>query len=505
MCAPSTPINVVRAAFLAFARSRPPGLLLSHTDPAFTTTNQAKSPVASQRVVPNRQGPTCVSRSWPARVATERHSRPTLSKRSASQISSRLRPREAAGQPTFFFVLPLLVLGTLAIVGTCTASATPAQSVNTSVNTDGDSSTLTRPLNRTLLDQSLALGTKFLLASQLPSGTFRYHVNFITGETAPEQGLVRQAGALWGLALIHQDQPTKATREGILRGLAFFQQHSHVTPQQRRFIRYPGAVDGDSGVVALVALTLIDFLRAEPAGQHAALRVQLGQYLEFLLSLRRTDQHFHRKYLLRSGEGWGKASPYFDGEILLALVKAACYADRKDLQQQCLRSADAMYRDYVKDAVQQRQDSATTKGFYQWGSMAFLELYGSAWDSTQPYAQYAINMAHWMIDVHHMPQRRRNTAYALEGVISAYSLALQTDDSDAAKKFRHAIEQGLTKLVSWQVAGPIPSAYLRDATRFDASCAGGILGADGNPWLRIDTTQHQMHATILARRYVWTR
>ncbi len=404
--------------------------------------------------------------------------------------------------PKVFRALITLVLITLATALSGLASTAYGQNATPAL---GDRSSASSRLNRPLLDQSLAMGKKFLLASQLPDGTFRYHVDFLTGKTAPEQGPVRQAGALWGLALIHRDDPSAATREGVLRGLAFFAKHSHLTDQQERFIRYPGALDGDSGVVALVALTLIDFLRAEPADQHDALRIQLGQYLKFLLSMRRSDQRFYRKYLLHSGEGWGNASPYFDGEILLALVKAARHADRVDLKSQCMQSAEAMYRAYVKDAVEQRHDSAATKGFYQWGSMAFLELYCAHWDSTRLFAQHTIDMAHWMIDAHHMLQRRRNTAYALEGVISAYYLAAQVGDTDAAEKFRHAIEQGLAKLTSWQVAGPIPSAYLRNATHYDPSCAGGVLGADGNPWLRIDTTQHQMHAVILARRFVWTR
>ncbi len=358
-------------------------------------------------------------------------------------------------------------------------------------------------LSRQLLDQSLEKGTAFLLASQRPDGDFRYHVNFLTGEKAPEQSLVRQAGALWGLALIHHDKPSAATRAGVLRGIAFFRQHSQQTDRQTRFIRYPGTLEGDSGAVALVALALIDFLRAEPVGQYGALRNELDQYLAFLLTLRRTDQRFHRKYLASSGEGWGQSSPYFDGEILLALVKAARYAGRHDLQQQCLQSAEAMYQAYVQDAVAQRQDADATKGFFQWGSMAFLELYDSQWESTQPYARRTIGLSHWMIDVHGVLQRRRNTAYAYEGLVCAFQLAQQINDLAAADKFRRTIERGLGKLTSWQVGGPIPSDYLQAVAQYDSSCQGGVLGADENPWLRIDTTQHQMHAVILARRYVW--
>lgn len=358
-------------------------------------------------------------------------------------------------------------------------------------------------LNRQLLDQSLARGTEFLLSSQLPDGSFRYHVNFQTGATAPEQNAVRQAGALWGLALVHQARPADTTRQAVLRGVAFFQEHSELTEQQARYIQFPGTHEGESGAVALVSLALVDFLRAEPAGQHEELRTQLSQYLRFLMLLQRHDHRFYRAYRLGSGEGFGLPSPYFDGEILLALTKAARYAGRPDLQPQCLQAAAAMYEAYARQAVADHRDSDETKGFFQWGSLAFLELYEAGWEGTEPFATRAIALGHWMIDTHRVLMRQRNTAYALEGILCGYELARKVEDQAAAAKFRDVIERGLYKLTTWQVGGPVASAYLKSVTHWDRSCRGGVLGADQFPWLRIDTTQHQMHAVILARRYIW--
>jgi UDP-N-acetylmuramoyl-tripeptide--D-alanyl-D-alanine ligase len=359
------------------------------------------------------------------------------------------------------------------------------------------------PLTRAMLDESLALGRQFLLASQLPTGAFRYHVNLLTGEEAPEENAVRQAGALWGLALIHQDQPSAETREAVLRGLAFFSQHSHRTPAGRRFIRFPGDSNGDSGAVALVALALIDFLRAEPINEHAPLRQQLDEYLLFLQSLARADHRFYRQYLLSSGEGWGESSPYFDGEILLALVKAARYLQHEELQPLALRAAEATYAAYADEALEQRRDDPATKRYFQWACLACAELYASQWPDTQRYAQRAIELARWMIDVHHTLDRPLNTGYAYEGIISAYSLAQSIDDAASAEQFRRVIETGLAKLSTWQVGSAHANAYLRGQPVHHASCTGGVLSADQSPWLRIDTTQHQMHAVILARKHLW--
>jgi UDP-N-acetylmuramoyl-tripeptide--D-alanyl-D-alanine ligase len=369
-------------------------------------------------------------------------------------------------------------------------------------NTESDASEALT-INRDLLDQSLQLGRAFLLANQRQDGTFRYHINFLTGVAEPEQDPVRQAGALWGLALIHQDQPSDTTRGAVLRGLDFFRKHSALIGQQERYIQFPGVPEGKAGTVALVTLALIDFLRSEPPDAHPNLRRELREYLQFLISLRRYDLRFHKYYLVSSGEGHGAPSPYFDGEILLALVKCARYHGREDLRPMCLASAETMFEAYVDQAVRDRRDDDLTKGFYQWGSMAFLELSDAGWEGTEQYASRTVLMAQWMIDVHRVLQRKRNTAYAYEGIISAYHLARATGETESAEKFRRVIAQGLGKLITWQVGGPQPPAYLQAHREYDSRCRGGVLSSPGDPRLRIDTTQHQMHAVILARRYVW--
>ena len=49
---------------------------------------------------------------------------------------------------------------------------------------------------------------------------------------------------------------------------------------------------------------------------------------------------------------------------------------------------------------------------------------------------------------------------------------------------------------------PSPTATPR-TTADDIKAVGGVQNAAFEPALRIDVTQHQMHATLLARRYVY--
>jgi UDP-N-acetylmuramoyl-tripeptide--D-alanyl-D-alanine ligase len=80
-------------------------------------------------------------------------------------------------------------------------------------------------------------------------------------------------------------------------------------------------------------------------------------------------------------------------------------------------AAEAGFRLYVVAARQKDDDSNTTKGFYQWSSMAYFELATSGWSDVDKYGDWLIELADWMIDVHRTLTRERNTGYAYEGII----------------------------------------------------------------------------------------
>jgi UDP-N-acetylmuramoyl-tripeptide--D-alanyl-D-alanine ligase len=98
-------------------------------------------------------------------------------------------------------------------------------------------------------------------------------------------------------------------------------------------------------------------------------------------------------------------------------------------------------------------------------------------------------------------KRTRNTAYAYEGIIHAYQLAKLRQDEVHVKKFGAVIESGLTKLTAWQLGHPIANEYIRQARTDDLRGLGGIQNHRREPQLRIDVTQHQMHAVTLALKY----
>lgn len=360
-------------------------------------------------------------------------------------------------------------------------------------------------LTRAVLDRSLELGTEFLLNSQREAGNFAYTYNFVRRRDLRGDNQVRQAGALWSLTLIHHDKPSKATADALLRGLAFFRRHSTPGPDGRLIPMYPETSSGKTGTVALLVLTHVDALRSElPADDRSRLTADMKGYLKLMLSLRREDGLFAGSYD-KLGAGRGNPSPYSDGEALLAMIKAARYADQGQLRPIILRSAIAMHETYVEQALRRDPDSPLTKGFYQWGTMSYYELHSAGWSGDEAWARRAIQLAHWMIDVHRTLRRRRNTAYACEGLICAAELARLVGDRASAAKISRVVDLALAKLTGWQVGGPMPNKYLRAHPTQDPRAVGGVMNGRSDPRLRIDVTQHQMHAVILARRFLYKK
>jgi UDP-N-acetylmuramoyl-tripeptide--D-alanyl-D-alanine ligase len=368
-------------------------------------------------------------------------------------------------------------------------------------------SDLIRTVDRAQLDESLALGTRFLLANQRPEGNFNYEYDWKTRTQNPDDNQVRQVGAMWGLALLYHAERQPKVAAALDRSLAFFEQHSRVTPAGERFVVYPGESKGASGSIALFALTLIDYQRADPphltAERRAELAAMLDQLLAELVRLRMPDGHWYGGYELTDGSGRDAPNPYVDGESLLALIKAAKYLGRDDLRPAIEASAKAGYRDNVVEARRKHRDSDTTKGYYQWSSMSFYELFTSGWPGTEVWAARTIELAYWMIDVHHTLARLKNTAYAYEGLISAWELARLTGDHAAARKIGRVIERGMTRLSTWQVGSPLANDCIRSHPTDDPLAIGGVQNHAHDAPLRIDVTQHQMHAVILARRFYW--
>lgn len=359
------------------------------------------------------------------------------------------------------------------------------------------------PLDRVILEQAIENARAFLLHNQRPAGNFHYQYNFLTRQDTKGDNAARQAGALWGLVLLQRDRPTPETFNAIRNGLRFFAAHSRDFSKKRQAPVYPNTRLGSTNCLAVIILSIADFL-PETTKLRASERKGYAEYLagclRMLLSLRNRQGLFAAAFDPKTGEPAATPSPYSDGEALLALARVAKQAKHSNLLPLLRDSADAMYQQHVLAARKINPDSSETKGFFQWGILAFRDIAETDRESRTQFTDAGIELAHWMIDTHQILQRSRNTGYAFEGLLAALELARKKQDPASAKEFEAVIREGLGKLLTWQVGGPCPNSFLQNHPANDPRAVGGILNGARDPLLRIDVTQHQLHAMLMACR-----
>ncbi|MHC1768717.1 MAG: hypothetical protein AB9869_31290 [Verrucomicrobiia bacterium] len=371
-----------------------------------------------------------------------------------------------------------------------------------------------RQLTRETLEESLRLGRIFLVHNQKPAGNFNYSYDFVAQKLERADNAVRQAGALWGVSLLFHHQPTDELRRSLELGFDFFlRQTVPGNVKDSLAIAYAGDLECKSGTVALTALAIIEYLRTAkdgPAKLPDARRQQLERtldgYLRHLESMRLANRHFSDSWSLERNTKGAIWNPYSDGEILLCFIKAAKYLDYSGLVPLIEDTALELAKSYTTDQWRFAPDSDLTKGFFQWSCMAFWEYRDTGWKHASMADDYLLVLAWWMVHVHGVLQRGRNTGYAFEGILPAFAAARERGDEAAHADLGWAIDQGLAKLTSWQVGGPLwqQNPFLRSHPTDDPLALGGVLNASNEASLRIDVAQHQMHAVLQALRHVYT-
>lgn len=352
-----------------------------------------------------------------------------------------------------------------------------------------------------MLDASIDLARGFLLARQAPAGNFIYEYDFVLDLESYDDNQVRQTATLWSLAMIHLDRPTPETGLAVARGIEFFRRHSMITPEGSRYLAYPGTTSGALGAQALLCMAIIDYLRSDPPEHLAAMyRDDLTEYVAFLWSMRLPEGQFLPRYTYVDGAPRGRPSPYYDGETLLALAAAARLLDRPAWHAPIIASAGRMYQQWTTGPFDEDPDVfADMYSFHHWGGMALLEMALGEFDGVEPLVDQAVATS----DAANPRHLRVNRGSYLEGAISAMQAARLVGRRAAAERLARRCRYVLDSLIGYQVGGPAPNRFIRDNPTDDPRAIGGVQLRPTDSMLRIDITQHQVHALLLARKYLF--
>lgn len=365
------------------------------------------------------------------------------------------------------------------------------------------------------LNRSLELGTEFLLQSQLPEGNFRYEYDYRSRRASLDDNSVRQAGTLWALALMHREAPADRLAHAIMQGLQYFASKSHEMKDGRRFVRYPGENIGKLGTLAILALVHVDVLRQWNAAmgdgaRRAEVERHLAGYLKQIQGAEDSKTHLFRgKYRLKDGKPKSKDSPYYNGESLLALVRAAKYLDGmpgteglwERIPKMALAGANTVRR------KRKSEDNGWLRGYYQWSALAWHELLQTGRPEFRQYGSHMLAYADYMMTKHDQGMKnlagKWNKGVVLEGVFPALLAAWVRDDSRHVERYACFALRSLLGMVKLQVGHPLfahAAGAAGEGRQLEPEALGGFQSTAKSPKLRIDTTQHSMHAILEARR-----
>ena len=401
-----------------------------------------------------------------------------------------------------------LLLHTAEPYGADTPSAPGSQTSREQIHVRAQERTWTgdedRPdIDRRILVASIEAARAYMLNNQKPEGDFIYEYDTLRRQRADDNNQVRQAGALWALASLCRDRPTDMTHNATVRGLDFFFRNSKPVDAAYTAPIFPDTDEIKTGMVALVCLSLVDFCRARDAYKPIVGRglydSWLTQYLNYLQHMELENGSWGRKFVVSRNEREGIHSPYYDGECLLAYCRAARYMDRKELIPRIESIAPKLAEHYTVEAWDQDLDSEETKGFFQWGCMAFAEYVEAGWKDADLIADAAMALAWWQIHEYRVQLRRGNTAYAVEGLLAAYRVARFRHNTADMDRLRNVAIEVLQRLIPWQIGGPLQehNPFLR-SRRVPALALGGVMSQSDSGIVRIDIVQHQLHAMLMA-------
>jgi len=337
-------------------------------------------------------------------------------------------------------------------------------------------------------EPGIQLAVEFLLAAQLESGFFRYQHDLLSGRDSKQDNIVRQAGAAYALGELLQDSFQPRVREALLKALKAFYRTSIEWQGGRLLTRSDAAGQAKAGATALAML-------ATMMGGHGISDTALGQrwleaWLRGVLVLQMPDGDFE------SHPGSGRASPYSNGEVWLAL---AYYNRAYPLDERvviALQRADARFLD-----VYGRRPEI---GFFHWGVMAAAIRFEATGDARfQRFVSDQIRA--FLTRLRPRVNPRSNSCYSVEGLISgAAVLDSKAADGALLRQVIDRVRREMAKNRKLQILPGQPQIQFADGRYLVApeipGYQGGFLNGAYRPQLRIDATQHCLSAMLKVRQ-----
>ncbi len=326
---------------------------------------------------------------------------------------------------------------------------------------------------------------------QREDGSFNYEYILTKNEYSTDDNIVRQAGSLYGLAMLHRYFPDAGIRATLSRGIAYFETKIIRTEQDGVLIAY--VQDGTSIQANTAAVFLLALVELGDTDQYGSLMQELGNYL---VASQLEDGSFYNYYLSPTS-GCNPVSPYNNGESFLALIRLYRLMGGEPYLVAAQRIAAFSMTTYSANP---------NTSFYSWGTQAFWELY--AVEPQDAYRDFIYQQADWIITTNTYTAisaflKRAdvvpggNSSVMNEGLTMAYELARRLGDQGRADRYLENIQKALLYNYVYQM--PLADEY---STEVYEKARGGLCYNFYCLTQRIDMVHHWISACVEALRYL---
>lgn len=346
------------------------------------------------------------------------------------------------------------------------------------------------------VDTALDLAGRYLAGTVKPDGSFIYLYDTYRNEQQKGYNILRHAGSVFSMLELYQRKKAPLLLSSSERALAFlasFVREGKVSGKPVRFILEGNEVKLGGNALAILAFT--EYQKATGDKRYEKTALNLG---DWILATQDPDGGFSvHKQFHPGGKVSSFRSEYYPGEAVFALARLhAITGERKWLD---AAESGALYQLRVFSKL---ADSALPHD--HWLLYGLGELYGKR--PRREFLEGAMRFANVIVRAQHteknqpypdwaggyyVPPRSAPTATRIEGLNSAYALAVAGGNRKEAEAIRKAIDRGIGYLLRSQV-GPETALYCAAPQK----SLGAIRESLNSPLVRIDYVQHAISALI---------
>lgn len=356
-------------------------------------------------------------------------------------------------------------------------------------------------LGRTETVAGLEAAREYFIRHQLPPGNFQCEYDMNNRVRLEEDDQVRQAAALWGLALLCKARPTAQTLNALVRGITFFQKNTREAPGGGFAPNYGEDPEVKTAAVAFLCLAITDFLSAQddvvtPEGR-VLYQATLAYYLNWLQRMEMNNGAWAEKYILLTHQRDDTAQAFCDSVCLLAYCRAARLPAYQALIPRIEAATVKLVATYTGNGWQEACDQALTRQFAPLGATALAEIAAAGWKPAEFAGNACQALAWWMLLDYEALAHERSPAGSAEVLLAALQVSrLRKQPQDQA--LVAAAQTLMTRALSCQVNGPLGARNeLLQRLKPPKFLTGGVMTSADSGHLRIDMLQPVVHGLTL--------